>query len=251
MDVRKQLKVIGHVEHKLYWAVISLFALELCSIFGVFTDFYTVVQAEMFLAFVIAYIAMPRCQGKAVILALTLYHGYILATDWWLPHVGVFQSVLELTFFGVVALYQSLQPREIVSDKHNPANIILAFYKPRKVSEYIVALFGCNTSSMSVIAGNSWYTFKRNRKFLVRRKYAPKLAAENYTLIDTGVPVTAAMFRELEGLIGTSARQWQTLFMRNNCVRVFEPLLKMLGGKWVLHGLDVIPSIYLHRRIEK
>lgn len=181
-------------------------------------------------------------------MSLCLYLGYILATDNLFTYVSTTQWALEIVFFFLLSVFQILKKYEIKSDKFNKDNVFILMYKPKKPIEYIHSLLGSPVSSMSIVCGDNWYMYKRNKSTLQVVNTIPRKFGD-YILIDTGTKIDKNITNELDSLVGNPARKPSTLFIRANCIRTFRPVLKILGERWRIGVLDFIPSIYLLKRL--
>ena len=115
--------------------------------------------------------------------------------------------------------------------------------------DYFVSLFGVPASSMSIVAGDKWYMFKRKRNTLQVVKVIDRKLCD-YIVVDTGVKITEDITKELNALKGMPARRASTFYLRANCVLTFRRVLKMLGERWEVGIFDFIPSFYMIKRID-
>ena len=213
---------------------------------------YILHQAEVFICVLIAYCVCPNesYKAKSMLTAIYLYMLYVLLTDWFIPFVNVWMHLAEITVFTFIVIFQTVKRYDMHSDEINPENVILLFYKPRNIFEFIVSLAGTSACSMSVVCGDDWYMFKRKKDSLQKIKLNKRLVKQKYTIVDTGIKITQDIRVSLDNAKGCKARCLKTLYFRFNCVNVFGDTLDQMGGKWVAKGLDFIPSIYLIKRMK-
>lgn len=208
-------------------------------------------QAGLFLLSLFAFqVCDKQHMARSVLYALTAYHGYILATDWYFDYVTTTQWALEVLFFSGLAVFQVFKNYELESDKYNAKNVMLAFYRPKRARDYLPSIFGAPVSSMSVISGNDWYMFRRKSATLQQCKLVKRKLCD-YVLIDTGVQISENIQNELDMTVGSNARTLRSFYVRSRCVLVFSGVLTLLGGKWKLGKLDFMPSVYLLKRLKK
>lgn len=137
----------------------------------------------------------------------------------------------------------------IKSNKLNKEDVFLAFYKKNKTcKQKIIALFGYPVSSIAVVIGDDMYQirfgYKRVQKISVKKRNK-----NNYIFINTKYKI-----KDLEGewekeILNQKASGIDTLFIRLRCVRSLRCFLAQLPRKWHYRFGDLLPSIYLNRRL--
>lgn len=146
-------------------------------------------------------------------------------------------------------LYQFNRNKNFKSDKYNPDNIMLIFFKPHSFLDFIKSFAFSPVVSMGSIYHGHIYRLKHKKSKMCKvRCYPDKL--NDYILIDTGVRCKDANMNESK-LISQSAYNEKLLYTRTNCVRSQQPLLDKLPQKWQTKDIwDIFPMIYLNRRLK-
>lgn len=242
-----------YAEHSIIALTVIYFAIGASSFFEVFPSTYFVMnQAELFVLSLISllFISLDKnnVKSRSIIISLAIYNGYILATDWAFDYVSPMQWMAEIFGFCALTLFQILKSYNYKTDDYNYENVMIAFYRPKKLSECLTSMFGAPVSSMSIICNGHWYTYRRKSPYLCKAKMYDRNLSD-YIMIDTSVKITQNITNELDSLVGTNARSWKTLYLRGRCVSTFKGFLNNLGGKWRLTYFDTIPAIYMLRRL--
>lgn len=238
--------------------ILLLTALYFCagaSTFFELTDFshFTLNQLELVILSLIACLSLglkkDAHKSRSIVVSLMAYNVYVFATDWAFDYVSPIQWFSEIFAFCALTIYQIVRKYDYKSDVYNNKTVMLAFYRPKKMSESLTSLVGAPVSSMSIICNGNWYTYRRKCPDLCK-EWACERNLSDYILIDTSVEITQDITKELDALVGTPARSWKTLYFRASCVATFKQFLNGLGGKWELEPFDTVSSIYMLRRLK-
>ena len=127
--------------------------------------------------------------------------------------------------------------------------IYLIFYKPQKISQFLLTMPGLTYSSGGILIK------KRNQIFLYQMRYESsslqkrilynKDYLNKYLIIKTDLK-TNCLTKQLEdSLLLQQARQAKTLFLRFNCLRCFKELLNK-SNIFKYKG-EILPCLYLLR----
>lgn len=151
-------------------------------------------------------------------------------------------SVILFNIFIVICVLSKYK-NNIQGQELDKTKINIIFYKPKKLKQFLISIFGINVSSSGlVIFNNGWYIyqFRRNKKTL--QKIEPKenteeYIKEKYIIINTDINNSEYIYKE------EKARQLGTLFLRFNCLRVFKNTLNK--SKLFKYQGEIFPSIYL------
>ena len=229
----------------------SFFGVSSLNYFSILGEYHFFAhQLEVLFLTLLSFFLCPQNahKAKAVLSSLFVYCLYIISTDWFMFPTSLFQYLFEILFFLLVTLFQIVKRYDKSSSFPN-GNILILFYRPKTLFECITTLFGLNASSMSISHGDNWYLFRRKCDTLQKEKFNAKVVNDRYTVLDTGIALSQTTLDKLNALVGRKARTAGSLYFRFNCVIIFREFLKDLGYRWEVKGLDIIPSIYLIRRI--
>ena len=135
----------------------------------------------------------------------------------------------------------------IKSDEINNNNVLIIFYKPKKIKQFILSIFGLSYSSAGLIINKNIYQMRYEAKTLQKIPFTDKTLnylKEKYLIIDTGFN-----FKNLNGdweknLLSQHARQKRTFYFRFNCLRSLRYVLNQIKG-YEYKSEYIFPCIYL------
>lgn len=199
---------------------------------------------QLFVMACIGYTYTDKIRGKTIFLVLAMYHGYIAFTETIYPCSTFISIALEITCLSWLLAYEATRVTELKSSKFNNKNLFFIFYKPRRLHQTLLSLFGYPVSSFGVVTNGIVYQMSNDRREVITRPWQ-EWEAQNYVVIDTGEPFEQYQ-AELDQCVGTKARGWSSLCLKLNCLRAFKPLMMKLPKGWRYKG-EVLPSWYLAR----
>lgn len=136
----------------------------------------------------------------------------------------------------------------IKSDEVDDENVSIIFYKPKKIKQFLLSMFGLSYSSAGLVINRNIYQMRYEEKTLQKvpfKKDTEKYLKEKYLIINTGFK-----WKDLKGdwegnLLSQSARQRRTLYLRFNCLRSLRFVLNQIPNYEYKHEY-IFPCIYLY-----
>jgi len=183
-------------------------------------------------------------RGMSLFVLLTIFYSWVALTDWKISYISEPWFAIEI--FTLVGISSMLWYRnyEVKSDKINPKNLNLLFYKPRTIKQLLLSIPGKPVSSCGAII-DKLYQHRYDHSTMQELEYDEKDIYEKYVVVDTGYPIKDITKKQINNLLKQKARQPKTLWLRLNCLRSFKDILKDIKG-YEYKG-EVLPSIYLRR----
>jgi len=158
-----------------------------------------------------------------------------------------YSVIYNTCLFFVLVNYQVYKSYSLPNDKINPENVCLAFYKPKTFWQYTLSLFGSPVSSPCLILGDKNYRLSKTE---INPIIDNNEISEDYAILDTGVKITEEIIEAAKLIKNQPVRNFSSLYLRLNCVRILKPVLSEMPRKWRYRFMDWLPAIYLSRRLE-
>jgi hypothetical protein len=223
----------------------SLISLEAIGSFVFNEGLYELILIlECFLLSFSVYCFANKPRIKRVFLVFCIYYIYIFFSEILFQSVPPWLPTIELIVFTWFATYEFYSVVEVKSS-YNSKNICLAFYRPKKMGQYFLSLFGRPVSSFGIICDGYIYQMVYGKSTLQKRVWN-KDEQNHYVIINTKQKVSKKHREELEKTLKFRARTIETFGLRLNCLRAFKKFLKTMPKKWHYRS-EVLPSLYLSR----
>lgn len=159
--------------------------------------------------------------------------------------MGVYYTIQSafLLFFLFCKCFSSIK-----SDELNSENVCLIFYKPKKLKQFLLCVFGLSYSSAGLVIGGRIYQMRYEAGALQEIPFkdgTEEYLREKYLIIDTGFKSCDLRGDWRSELLSQRARQARTLYLRFNCLRSLRFVLNQIPG-FKYYG-EVFPCLYLSR----
>ena len=159
--------------------------------------------------------------------------------------MGVYYTIQSafLLFFLFCKCFSSIK-----SDELNSENVCLIFYKPKKLKQFLLSVFGLSYSSAGLVIGGRIYQMRYEAGALQEIPFkdgTEEYLREKYLIIDTGFKSCDLRGDWRSELLSQRARQARTLYLRFNCLRSLRFVLNQIPG-FKYYG-EVFPCLYLLR----
>ena len=136
----------------------------------------------------------------------------------------------------------------IKSDEINDDNVCIIFYKPKKIKQFLLSIFGLSYSSAGLVINRHIYQMRYEAETLQEipfKEGTKEYLREKYLIIDTGFKYKDLKGNWKENLLSQSARQKATWNLRFNCLRSLRFVFNQIPG-YKYHG-EIFPCLYLFR----
>ena len=136
----------------------------------------------------------------------------------------------------------------IKSDEINDDNVCIIFYKPKKIKQFLLSIFGLSYSSAGLVINRHIYQMRYEAQTLQEipfKEGTEEYLKEKYLIVDTGFKYKDLKGNWKENLLSQSARQKATWNLRFNCLRSLRFVLNQIPG-YKYHG-EIFPCLYLFR----
>lgn len=191
------------------------------------------------------FLTIKSNKGKSVFAVLTWYYIFLYLSQNALEGVVDKYHSIELSALALISAFVYYKNYSKASDKINPNNVNLLFYKKQKTfKQTSLGLVAEPVASFGAIIGGL-YQFRYGEDTIQCLRYDEDDIQSKYIVIDTGFPITNVTSEDIETLLNQKARQRKTLWLRFNCLRSFRHILNKIDG-YAYEG-EVFPSIYLRR----
>lgn len=153
------------------------------------------------------------------------------------------QSIF-LYYFLFCKLYSNIE-----TTKLNTGYVSIIFYKPKTLKQYLLSSFGLSYSSAGLVSYNKKdktyyiYQMRYEHNNLQKLELKNKDYLNKYIIINTDIKISTLNNNFETILLNQKARQFKTLYLRFNCLRSLESVLK-LSNKFKYQG-EIFPCIYL------
>lgn len=156
-------------------------------------------------------------------------------------------TLIFITYSIICKCYSYIENVDV--NDINKDYIYLIFYKPQKISQFLLTMPGLTYSSAGLLVNRNDATYLYQMRYendtLQKRRLLNKEYLNKYLIIKTDLK-TSVLTRKLEyDLLNQKARQAGTLFMRFNCLRCFKELLNQ--SKIFKYKNEILPCLYLLR----
>lgn len=134
------------------------------------------------------------------------------------------------------------------SDEINDDNVCIIFYKPKKIKQFLLSIFGLSYSSAGLVINRHIYQIRYEAETLQEipfKEGTEEYLREKYLIVDTGFKYKDLKGNWKENLLSQSARQKATWNLRFNCLRSLRFVLNQIPG-YKYHG-EIFPCLYLFR----
>jgi len=179
---------------------------------------------------------------KPVLTVFAVWFSWIFISDWYPEYVHDIFGNYEAIIFSFMVILTLVKPYHSISHEINNKNVCLAFYGGEKAPllSTLSALVGLPFSSVAVIAGGN---VLRPHNGVLRLTPAKDFKHPEYTIIDTGVPVTTEIELEMGRVVGNSVKRFG---LGMGCVSELSPVLEMVG----IRPKSIIPSIFYYQAVK-
>ena len=136
----------------------------------------------------------------------------------------------------------------IKSDEINDDNVCIIFYKPKKIKQFLLSIFGLSYSSAGLVINRHIYQMRYEAQTLQEipfKEGTEEYLREKYLIVDTGFKYKDLKGNWKENLLSQSARQKATWNLRFNCLRSLRFVLNQIPG-YKYRG-EIFPRLYLFR----
>lgn len=134
------------------------------------------------------------------------------------------------------------------SDEINDDNVCIIFYKPKKIKQFLLSIFGLSYSSAGLVINRHIYQMRYEAETLQEipfKEGTEEYLREKYLIVDTGFKYKDLKGNWKENLLSQPARQKATWNLRFNCLRSLRFVLNQIPG-YKYHG-EIFPCLYLFR----
>lgn len=136
----------------------------------------------------------------------------------------------------------------IKSDEINDENVCLIFYKPKKLKQFFLTIFGLSYSSAGLVINRNIYQMRYEAETLQEipfKEGTVEYLKEKYLIIDTGFKSKNLKGDWRGNLLSQNARQKYTWYLRFNCLRSLKFVLNQIPG-YEYNFEYIFPCLYLY-----
>lgn len=197
--------------------------------------------------FVLAYCFLETkyFKTRALLVFLIVDYTFTILNYFFDVDMGVYYIIQSafLLFFLFCKCFSSIK-----SDDLNNKNVCLIFYKPKKLKQFLLSVFGLSYSSAGLVIGGRIYQMRYEAGALQEIPFkdgTEEYLREKYLIIDTGFKSCDLRGDWRGELLSQRARQARTLYLRFNCLRSLRFVLNQIP-RFKYYG-EVFPCLYLLR----
>jgi len=154
----------------------------------------------------------------------------------------LFPFILVISIFHIMS-----RPYTFKNDSYHSDKVYICFYRATRWQMVLFSLVGYPLGSVAVYTNERLYNYGYTSKVFMERHIPIDKMDKNYVIINTGRVLDNNLRNVLNGLVGTKARRFKTLWFRCSCLLTLKPFLKELGKEFVPKLMENNPSVYFHK----